>query len=555
MITSGNTDYKKIEDKQYLSIDTDNAQKIVSELNKNNIKYSARYDETKLSVTFSKSDFDKVNEIIYLSKSDDKEKAVQSVADKALEDIKQQLEEIRERQKIAEEQQRQRTEAEKEAKEQEVKHPEQSVQTSEKAEKETAIVPRESMKLLPIINSAVITQYHRLDSIAEKRAVREDKISLHQTKISKLTAKAERLTTTNQMLQAFKKAPGVSAVISRNEQRIFKIHSEKIPKRQAKIDKHIVKIAVLDRKSDLISCKISRFENLNKLIKSFTLLNNSERKLQFSQAMDGLHKNSIDILGHNIDKCTVQIAKLTSDYKTAETLAAKQAIQTKLVTVKARRQTYIDKRNKLNGVIIPYVEQPDNVINEVIKKTESTVDNAVKNDKAVISKVTEDIVTESIPLLPEQSLSVPPKTIDKSLIPEIADVMEMSVSEIESKPIDIQNMLILDYTNNYFSDPATLQESLSTILNPNYETEKNLQNKKDLTKEKENPLKSVEELVEGNANMIDGIINNLPPEKETTEKKVFNVSRNQLNENARKIHEQPAEHKHRDKEPPNHNSL
>lgn len=79
--------------------------------------------------------------------------------------------------------------------------------------------------------------------------------------------------------------------------------------------------------------------------------------------------------------------------------------------------------------------------------------------------------------------------------------------------------------------------------------------------QKENPLKNAEEQIEGNYNQIDGIINNEPPKKEElkpterAETRVFTFSRKQLNDNARAIKEQPSEHRHRDKEPPSHDSL
>lgn len=84
--------------KQYLTVDTNEAQKIVSELNNQNILYSARYDEAKISLTFSKADFDKVNGIIS-STQPAPDEPVQSAADKALEEIQRQLREMQENQK------------------------------------------------------------------------------------------------------------------------------------------------------------------------------------------------------------------------------------------------------------------------------------------------------------------------------------------------------------------------------------------------------------------------------------------------------------------------
>ena len=128
-------------------------------------------------------------------------------------------------------------------------------------------------------------------------------------------------------------------------------------------------------------------------------------------------------------------------------------------------------------------------------------------------------------------------------------------------------MLVYDYTNNFESTPEDIQESLSEIIDPDVRVEEHLdQNKQDKINQlkrnddkKENPLKSVEELVEENANMIDGVINNVPPEKskpsqEEHPKEKFVISRKSMNRNAQRI---SNEHKQDEKQkgPPEHGSL
>ena len=164
------------------------------------------------------------------------------------------------------------------------------------------------------------------------------------------------------------------------------------------------------------------------------------------------------------------------------------------------------------------------------------------------------------------------------------------MSELESKPLDIQTMLIDNYINSFESTPEEIKESLSKIITPDPRTEEQIEENqqkkklvsltyeayndhdqmwddqvtfystmdgkfiaehqsgydgstvvKDLTADqvkqsiitivekyddvrsddtqlmnniRNNPIKAAEELVEGNYDMIDGIINNTPAPQE-----------------------------------------
>ena len=264
MTNTGNIDYKKIQDKQYLTVDTNEAQKIVSELNNQNILYSARYDEAKISLTFSKADFDKVNEIIS-STQPAPEEPEQSAADKTLEEIQRQLREMQENQRrleqLAEEQKQQQITAEQKDQAQ----PDQSAEPSKSSvESEKSIVPRESTKLLPIISSGILKQEQKIEDLKIRRDLAEEKISRYRERIEHLSAKSERLSTTNQMLSELinnNSTPNavkssIQALISVNEKKIDKIRNKKIPKREGKIEKQQSKIERLDNRINLAQCKI-----------------------------------------------------------------------------------------------------------------------------------------------------------------------------------------------------------------------------------------------------------------------------------------------------------
>ena len=114
---------------------------------------------------------------------------------------------------------------------------------------------------------------------------------------------------------------------------------------------------------------------------------------------------------------------------------------------------------------------------------------------------------------------------DTSLLTEIAEALSMSVSELENKPFDIQQLLIHTYLNR--NNQADIQKQLLAIISPNYETERAIHQ----DNIKNNPLKTVEELIEGNYNSIDGIINNEPPKKD----KQLNISIEQIKANSEMV--------------------
>lgn len=353
----------------------------------------------------------------------------------------------------------------------------------------------EDKGLLPIFHAKAEQHSAKLDSLASKKAVLEDKVSNNKAKIEQLTEKAERLTATAEMLQALKAdAPpalqsALDVIIKRNESKAAKIYEEKIPAHEAKIEKHTNKIADIDHKTAVTQCKLDRCTNMSKLIQSFGIMNPTERRQQFAQALDGLHKATAQSLTFRVERCDKQISQLSEQYMATDSAVDKMNIHTKLNKIKNRKSEITDRLDKLNGVSKPYAEQPDATLDAICTKTEHTLEQMEKQEVPSIPQISEKICMDSISELPEKSLAVPDKSNDAALLPEIAELMNMSVSELESKPQDIKEMLVSMYTANYFSDPATLQESLADIINPNPQTEKEIAAKQETLTDKTVPAK------------------------------------------------------------------
>ncbi len=263
-------------------------------------------------------------------------------------------------------------------------------------------------KFTPFLNAAVLRHSQRLDNLSVKRAACEDKIALQQKEISRLESKAERLETTCNMLKIIaerSEIPNVKMLLEkevlRNRERINCIRTEKIPRCGDKIAVQMRKIESLDKKYSIVECKISRCKQLDKLVKSFTILDNQKRSLQFIEAMNGLHDTSILLLKDKIELCSLKIEKYRVKSGKIESHAEKQKLENKIVKVKSKRQMYIDKMNKLNNVIIPHMEQTQNT-DKVIKNTETIIKNAVDNDNIKSTgQISDMIIEKGLALLPK----------------------------------------------------------------------------------------------------------------------------------------------------------
>lgn len=670
---TGNVDYKTIKDKQFLTADSKNITDIVKKLNEQNIEFSARYDDTKMTITFHKSDFNKVNDVLNaVGQAENRQQSVDTINDQAaaynaqLDELRKMILEMQQEQQSKEQQSEESRESADRAKE--------PPKVEEKPQISINEVKPEHSALLPIISTKVIKHEQRIEELKDRRAAHEEKITDYQNRAERLTAKAERLNATNQMLAellARRKMPAsvvnsIRAMIRANEVKSANIMNNKLPKLENKIGGRMAKIDSIDKRINLRQCKINRYASLNSVIKSFA---HADRK-QFSASLDELHNNSVKLLNAKIDVKTDNIVRLTEFYKQSPVRATAADVPMRLTRQKISRQKLIHKRNKLMGVIIPYASQPEQVQDNVMKQAEEIITNAAKQENITPAEVSENVVLSAVPLLPERSITVPDTRQEEMdrLLPEIAAVMDMPVSQLESKPRDLRDILILDYTNHFESTPEEIQESLARLINPDVRTEEAIDKRLearnglvsaeltngetvhfqlneqitaqralevlanaerpfialreigirvdelqaasfeqsdkcgysitanfndrtanlyeinggnggiseenrtdsnvsfthlDLNDFRNNPLKTTEELVEGNANMIDGIINNEPPKKDEPKQEQpkeekpqgFTFSLAQLKRNAKRISQQKQEQPKDERKPPDHGAL
>lgn len=115
----------------------------------------------------------------------------------------------------------------------------------------------------------------------------------------------------------------------------------------------------------------------------------------------------------------------------------------------------------------------------------------------------------------EQQAVKPPteEHIREQLIADISGLTGISLNQIKALPKDVQEDIIEVYSREIgVVSNGELADRITSAISG---------------KSPENHLKTVEELVEGNANSIDGVINNLPttnderPEKKSLEERIL----------------------------------
>lgn len=255
---------------------------------------------------------------------------------------------------------------------------------------------KKSDKLLPFINAVYEKHVDRIDTLTERKADREDKISRNQDKIQKLTEKADRLEATNTMLKALLGnsifAKPIEAMIAQNQKTIEKIQTVSIPKCERRIEAHKAKIAGIEQKITAQQSKADKCKALSGIIKSFTIPNAAERRKLFAESLDTLGAASKASLSVKIAKCERQKEQLMEQYMTTDSAADKLGIQKRFTAVNQRAAELNERLSKLEAIKQPFAEQPDGKVDKLLKKTEADIDTAIQSGNVDIATMSEDIV-------------------------------------------------------------------------------------------------------------------------------------------------------------------
>lgn len=228
---------------------------------------------------------------------------------------------------------------------------------------------------LPILKGLSEIQINKLNNLTQKQTELQNKNTFLENKGKRLEARAERLENTGKMLKALfpQRLPKpLQALADKMEKKAAVIRKEKIPKNNRRIDKNLRRMAVNDRKIEAAQCKVDKFQNISKIIKSFTVHDSTERKQQFTQALDGLHNASLRSMQIKLDKCEVKIDKLSQKYMDAE-IFKKSEIMERLKAQTEKKSNLTEKIAKLSSLEKPFAEQSDKIVDDVMKTAEAEI--------------------------------------------------------------------------------------------------------------------------------------------------------------------------------------
>ena len=163
-----------------------------------------------------------------------------------------------------------------------------------------------------------------------------------------------------------------------------------------------------------------------------------------------------------------------------------------------------EEKGIINTVIANSVESGSEAINEVT--AEKAVEQAEKSKSAVERERT-----------PEERKPDVNKTKELDILTMAAVITGVNISELNRLPVEVKADIIAEFQkNNGNISTEQLAERICEIADiepPETINRAKPEIKPQESKEKENPLRELEDMLEVNDNYIDGILNNLPPEK------------------------------------------
>ncbi len=274
---------------------------------------------------------------------------------------------------------------------QNVKYPQEN-----KLEKSQSEEVQTSEKMLPFLNAKANKLDSKIESLIDKKAVRADKITRNESKIHKLTVRADRLEDANRVLSdSFSGLPFVQSMIKRNEEKINEIRNERIPKREAKTQVHKDKMAQIDKKLNVAQHKLDRCIALNTAIRSFSISDNAERRQTFAQAMDNLHTSTIACLQDKRNSLAEKAADIKEKYELTDSSVKRIDLQKDLNSVNSKIQALTSKVEKLSAKHEEFSKKSDIQIDAAIDSTSQKVVEQLNSGEISISKLSEEICAVS----------------------------------------------------------------------------------------------------------------------------------------------------------------
>ena len=299
----------------------------------------------------------------------------------------------------------------------------------------------------------------------------------------------------------------LKGMIESNEKKIQKIREVKIPAKQAKIKVHANKIQQLSGKRKLIQHKLDRVVSLNGIIKSFGIANNKARHEAFSASLENFRASTSDCMTDKYNAIKLQREKLIERYTQPETSYSEQfRLQQRINDLGQKMDEFSKKIEKLDSPDEPKVK-----VEKSVSATADVIADASEKPEISMPALSADVIEAAMSgeTVLENQISQLKQERNK-----IQDTIDEEMKMLKNPYVTLEGV-----KEDIKKDLSKLQEKLNEIdaqilvmsakkpeLQPEFDSIPEL--KPEIPAVPENPLKSVEELLESNANSIDGVLNN-----------------------------------------------
>jgi len=299
---------------------------------------------------------------------------------------------------------------------------------------------------------------------------------------------------------------------------------------------HTNKINQLSGKRKLIQHKLDRVVSLNGIIKSFGIANNKARHEAFSASLENFRASTSDCMTDKYNAIKLQRENLIERYTQPETSYSEQfRLQQRINDLGEKMDTLSRKIEKMDSPDEPKVKVEKSVyatadviavasekpeismpalsadVIEAAMSGETVLENQISQLKQERNKI-QDTLDEEMKMLknPYMTLEGVKEEIKKDL-PELQkklDELDSQISAMSAKKPELQPEIPPVVSEKKAKIHEDIKPEVTEDVKPEIPVvpEKKSEVQQDI--KAENPLKSVEELLESNANSIDGVLNN-----------------------------------------------
>lgn len=537
----GNTPYKSIPDKVHMRVDHSLTLNLANRLQEENISYSGRMDKNELVFAVSNKDKDRVSDIIKqeqeaLRKKEEPEIPVQPIEPKSS---------LSENPKTQSAQITQSSE------------PTAVKQDTPELTAETLEDKQPCERANSLLSSLREHHEKRRSDLQDKIEKINLKIQTRTDRIDKLNNKVKNLESTIKSFNAFTAVVKPDSVLlgklanfmaENKERKLQMINDVKIPKHKDKIAHQKDKLAKAQIKLAKVERKIDKIDKVQNFLSSITSKDRDIRHKGFITGMENLTEVRAENLVSKMEKTSAKMEKLNAEYNQPDkSHRERYEIKQKYNDLSAKFKNMENKFEQYKGVseklknmndsqIDSSLEKTIAKLNERIEKMESNekglintiVEHSVEAGTEAINEVTQDKSLDRVnpeithERVPNERMSVT-EAKEQQILNAIAVATGIDISEMNRLPDEIKADIITEFqenSGNISSEKLTerICEIADIKLPENIKQPETIP-EQDKKEEKENPLHHIEEIMEENPNYTnDGLLNNLPPEKENTRK-------------------------------------